>query len=635
MCGITGAFAFNEIGRISLINLSQATEALARRGPDDRGTYLDYHVGLGHRRLSILDPTPDGHQPMSAGEGRFTLVFNGEIYNFRALRAELEKEGYTFSTQTDTEVLLKGFIAWGGKALLPRLNGFFAFAIYDVQEQSLFLARDRMGIKPLLWFRDEDRFLFASEMKSLLAYGLPRQLNYEALHLYLQLNYIPAPHSMLQGVQKLMPGHFMFLKGGELSIERWYKLPYAADQLNPEKLDYEQQQARLRELMEQSVQRRLIADVPLGSFLSGGIDSSVIAALAARHVDKLNTFSIGYQDEPFFDETRYARLVAEKHKTEHTVFSLSNAELYGHLHGVLDYLDEPFADSSALPVYILSRETKKIATVALSGDGADELFSGYNKHAAFWRTLHVGTAENAVSALLPLWQALPKSRNGRLSNKIRQLERFAEGMRLPLKERYWRWAGFSSAEDSLSMLSEDSRSRLDERLYKRFKAEILQDLPESGGMNEVLLTDVQLVLPNDMLTKVDLMSMANGLEVRVPFLDHEVVRFAFSLPAESKINGQMKKRIVQDAFRDLLPADLYKRPKQGFEVPLLKWFRSELRSEIENNWLNDAFIEQQGVFDLRATRLLKQQLFSNNPGDAHARIWALIVFQHWWKQYFV
>lgn len=631
MCGITGAFAFNEIGRISLIHLGQATDALAYRGPDDRGTHLGHFCGLGHQRLSILDPSPDGHQPMYDESGRWAIIFNGEIYNFKQLRQQLEAEGFGFHSGTDTEVLLKGYIAWG-EDLLTKLNGFFGFAIYDQQEESLFIARDRMGIKPLLWYRDEDRFVFASEMKSLLAYGLPRQLNFEALHLYLQLNYIPAPHSMLQGVHKLLPGHSMYLKGDELQVRRWWQVPYDSGQLNPQKLSYEQQQEQLRELMDRSVQRRLIADVPLGAFLSGGIDSSVITALAARQVDKLNTFSIGYRDEPFFDETKYAHLVAEMHKTEHTVFSLTSDDLYEHLHEVLDYLDEPFADSSAIPVYILSKRTKKIATVALSGDGADEVFSGYNKHMAFWRTLNPGASENAVSALLPLWKGLPKSRSGVISNKFRQFQRFAEGMRLPLQERYWRWAAFATEDESLAMLSTQSRQQLNQSLYEQHKEEILQYLPKGGSINEILYTDVQLVLPNDMLTKVDLMSMANGLEVRVPFLDHEVVSFAFGLPADSKINRQMKKRIVQDAFRSMLPPELYQRPKKGFEVPLLKWFRTELRSKIEADWLQDEFVEAQGVFDVNTTRALKQQLFSNSPGDAHARIWALIVFQHWWKR---
>ncbi|WP_017730249.1 asparagine synthase (glutamine-hydrolyzing) [Nafulsella turpanensis] len=631
MCGITGIFAFNEIGRIGLIHLSAATDALQQRGPDSRGVHTDYFVGLGHRRLSIIDTSAGGAQPMQDGAGRYTIVFNGEIYNYRELREQLKAKGYTFHSDSDTEVLLKMYIEYGERCL-QQLNGFFAFAVYDAQEESLFIARDRMGIKPLLYYQDTDRFLFASEMKALLAFGLSRELDYNTLYLYLQLNYIPAPHSMLKGVHKLMPGQYLRLQKGDISLYSWYEIPYEPNNLNPEGLSYEQQQAKLRELMERSVQRRLLADVPLGAFLSGGIDSSVITALASRQVDKLNTFSIGYKDEPFFDETRYARQVADKYRTEHTVFSLTNADLYADLHAVLDYIDEPFADSSALPVHILSRHTKQRVTVALSGDGADELFSGYNKHGAAFRALQGGWKAGLVHDLLPLWKMLPKSRNGALSNKFRQLQRFAEGMRLPADERYWRWAAFGTEAEGLALLSSAAKAKMEEALYQEQKRNILQPIEEQD-FNTFLYTDLQLVLSNDMLTKVDLMSMAHGLEVRVPFLDHEVVRFAFELPVESKINGGMKKRIVQDAFRDLLPPELYQRPKHGFEVPLLKWFRTELRSLIEHDLLADHFIEEQGVFNLSEVQKLKKQLFSNNPGDVHARIWGLIVFQHWWKRY--
>ena len=292
MCGITGIVAFNEIGRISMINLSAATDALQQRGPNTRGVHIDYFVGLGHRRLSIIDTTSGGAQPMQDDSGRYTLIFNGEIYNYRPLREKLKKKGYNFHSESDTEVLLNMYVEYGADCLFY-LNGFFAFAVYDSQNDTLFVARDRMGIKPLVFYQDGDRFLFASELKSLLAYGLPRELNYEALHLYLQLNYIPAPLSMLKGVQKLLPGEYLTLQKGTLELRRWYKVPYEPQRLNPHRLDYEQQQQKLRELMELSVQRRLVADVPLGAFLSGGIDSSVITALASRHVDKLNTFSIG------------------------------------------------------------------------------------------------------------------------------------------------------------------------------------------------------------------------------------------------------------------------------------------------------------------------------------------------------
>ncbi|WPP52275.1 asparagine synthase (glutamine-hydrolyzing) [Catalinimonas niigatensis] len=635
MCGITGIYAFNEIGRFHMINLAAATDKLSRRGPDFGRSTSVHRVGLGHRRLSIIDTSASGNQPMKDASERYTIIFNGEIYNYQELRQGLEQQGVSFQSATDTEVLLQLYIHQG-KACLEQLNGFFAFAIYDEQRDHLFIARDRLGIKPLLYYADEDKVLFASEMKSLLAYGIEKELDTNSLYQYLQFNYIPAPYTMLKGVRKLLPGHYLEVsKANEPRVQegKYYQVPFDEQHLNPEKLSYEQQQAKLRDLMEASVQRRLVADVPLGSFLSGGIDSSVITALASKHVDKLNTFSIGYRDEPFFDETKYARLVAEKYQTNHTVFSLSNYDLYGHLFDILDYIDEPFADSSVIPVYILSKETKKKVSVALSGDGADEVFSGYNKHSAAWRATHPGTAEKMVSSLGALWKKLPKSRNNPVTNKIRQLERFAEGMQLSPKERYLAWATYLDGGKAAQLLSSSVLEKLAFEIHDVRTDELLQHINDQHEtLNQWLYTDIQLVLPNDMLTKVDLMSMAQGLEVRVPFLDHHVVEFAFSLPEDSKINREMKKRIVQDAFRELLPAELYRRPKHGFEVPLLGWFRTELKSTIEE-LLSDEFIESQDIFDLEGIKALKQKIFSKNPGDVHATIWALIVFQQWWKQY--
>ncbi len=635
MCGITGIYAFNEIGRFHMIKLSAATEQLSRRGPDFGCSTSVHRVGLGHRRLSIIDTSHDGNQPMQDSSGRYTIVFNGEIYNYRELGQELIQKGVNFRSATDTEVLLQLYIH-EGKACLKKLNGFFAFAIYDEQADHLFIARDRMGIKPLLFAADEDKVVFASEMKSLLAYGIEKELDHNSLYQYLQFNYTPAPATMLKGVQKLLPGHYIEVaKASEPRVKLgcYYEIPFDEKRLNPHGLSYEQQQQKLLELMEASVQRRLVADVPLGAFLSGGIDSSVITALASRHVDKLNTFSVGYRDEPFFDETNYAKLVADKYQTNHTVFSLSNYDLYSHLFDILDHIDEPFADSSAIPVYILSKETKKQVTVALSGDGADEVFSGYNKHHAAWRALHPGMAENAVRSLSGLWKKLPKSRSHPLTNKVRQFHRFAEGMELSPKERYLKWATFLSGEASALLLSSNVLDQIDfEQHDTRIETCLKHINDQQETLNQWLYTDVQLVLPNDMLTKVDLMSMAHGLEIRVPFLDHQVVEFAFGLPEATKINRQMKKRIVQDSFRELLPAELYRRPKHGFEVPLLGWFRAELKNTIED-LLDDSFIREQDIFDPEGIVGVKQRLFSKDPGDMHATVWALVVFQHWWKRY--
>ncbi|MCU0367400.1 MAG: asparagine synthase (glutamine-hydrolyzing) [Cyclobacteriaceae bacterium] len=628
MCGITGIFAFNLVGKFNMIHVTAATMALSKRGPDFQDVYHDDYVALGHRRLSIIDTRSIANQPMWDEGNRFCIVFNGEIFNFIELRNELEKEGTRFRTQSDTEVLLKLFIKEGDNCL-SKLNGFFSFCIYDKQEQTFFLARDRYGIKPLLYLFDEDKFLFGSEMKAILEYGIDKELDYVSLHNYLQLNYIAAPHTIFAHVKKLLPGHYLKVSRRKIETHCYYTIP--VNQTTA--LSYSEAKEKLTILLEDSVQRRLIADVPLGAFLSGGIDSSVVTALASRHKADLQTFSIGFRDEKFFDETDYANLVAKHFNTQHTVFSLTNDDLFAHVHSILDYLDEPFADSSAINVFILSKETRKHATVALSGDGADEMLAGYNKHAAFHRIIHRGWKENLVAGCSPLWNILPKSRNNTASNKIRQLKRFADGMKLSATERYWQWAGFANEQETINLLSEQSKSLLNQQEYKNRKQELLSTISDGKSMQEILLTDMRLVLPNDMLTKVDLMSMANGLEVRVPFLDYHVVNFLFSLPDEFKITRSIRKRILQDAFRDILPEKLYNRPKKGFEVPLLKWFRKEMKSLITDDLLSEKNIHSQGIFNYSEIEKLKRQLFSSNPQDVHARIWGLIVFQWWWKKY--
>ncbi|MBX9853391.1 MAG: asparagine synthase (glutamine-hydrolyzing) [Cytophagaceae bacterium] len=632
MCGITGIYAFNQIGSFYMVNLAKATDKLSQRGPDGRGTFLDDFVGLGHRRLSIIDTSSQGSQPMKDESGRYVIVFNGEIFNFKELRKKLADKGVSFTSECDTEVLLKLYIH-EGKGCLHQLVGFFAFAIYDKQEKTIFLARDRMGIKPLHYFYDEDKFIFSSEMKSLLAYNIPKEIDYESLYSYLQLNYIPAPYSIFKGIHKLEPGHYLFVKKKKLDTGIYYTIPYDREKVAANDTSYDTHKEKLISLMEESVRLRMVSDVPLGAFLSGGIDSSVVVALASRYTDKLNTFSIGYKDESFFDETSYANLVAKKFGTQHTVFSLTNDDLFDHLFATLDYIDEPFADSSALAVNILSRHTAKHVKVALSGDGGDELFAGYNKHLGELRVREGGFAVNMVTMLAPLWKMLPKSRGAFFANRIRQFHRLAEGNKLSAKDRYWKWCGFANESEVSLLLSEKSKANLRYSEYEFFKGNILKHFTANGDLNEVLRSDMDLVLANDMLVKVDMMSMANGLEVRVPFLDHRVVDFAFSLPVSSKINRKIKKRIVQDSFREILPEELYGRPKHGFEIPLLKWTRRELKSLIQDDLLSDKFIEEQQIFNVKEVKRLKQKLYSSDPGDVHARIWGLLVFNYWHKKY--
>ena len=613
-----------------MINLAKATEVLQSRGPDNQGLFHNEFVGLGHRRLSIIDTSFEANQPMIDASGRYRIVYNGEIYNYRQLKQELEVEGVTFRTQSDTEVLLELY-AKHKSGCLQHLNGFFAFAIYDQQEESIFIARDRYGIKPLVYYQDQDKVIFASEVKSLLQYGVEKQLDSTSLYTYLQLNYIPAPMSMFKGVRKLEPGCSLTVSQNGVEHHKYYSL----DSEHQTRLNFTQSVEHFQNIMEQSVIDRLVADVPLGTFLSGGLDSSVVSAIAARHVDKLQTFSIGYKDEPFFDETSYANLVAKHIGSDHTVFKLSNKDLYEHVFDMLNYMDEPFADSSAIAVNLLSKETRKHVTVALSGDGADELFAGYNKHAAMLRMLNPGWQEGVVNNLLPLWKALPKSRNGLMSNKFRQFYRYASVASLSPAEQYWALASISDAEYAGTLL-EPLSDQINHESFINLKDSFTRNVPEyRPNITHTLMADLQLVLPNDMLTKVDLMSMKNSLEIRVPFLDQRVVEFAFGLPDEMKINSHIRKRIIQEAYKGWLPKKLYNRPKKGFEVPLMKWFQTDMRSLIENDLLEDDFIADQKIFNVEVIRQLKKRLFSRDPGDTQARIWALIVFQWWYKKYFI
>ncbi|MCE7863078.1 MAG: asparagine synthase (glutamine-hydrolyzing) [Bacteroidetes bacterium CHB5] len=626
MCGITGVFAFNLLGKFNMIHVTAATMALEKRGPDVHRVYTDEFVGLGHRRLSIIDTSATANQPMWDASQRFCIVFNGEIFNYRELRKELEAKGVQFVSASDTEVLLNLFIH-EREECLNKLNGFFAFCVYDLQEQTFFLARDRYGIKPLLYLFDEDKFLFASEIKSLLQYGIDKELDYTSLQTYLHLNYIPAPHTIFTQIKKLLPGHYLKVSNKKLESGQYYSI---AEKPSLYSQTYEEAQKQLKNLLDDAVQRRLVSDVPIGAFLSGGIDSSVIAALAVKHKPDLHTFSIGFRDDKFFDETAYASSVAKHLKTHHMVFTLTHNDLLDHVQDVVNYIDEPFADSSALNVYILSKETRKHATVALSGDGADELLGGYNKHAAFNRIINKGWKENLIAALGPVWRILPQSRSSKIGNLARQLSRFADGLKLNSRERYWQWAGFTTNKTD-SLLSNAVQQKLNLQEFESRKENYLRFISTPETMREILLTDMQLVLPGDMLTKVDSMSMANSLEVRVPFLDYRVVDFVFNLPDDFKINRSIRKRILQDTFRDALPAELYNRPKKGFEVPLLSWLRKELVPMV-NELLSEKTITEQGIFNYSEIKKLKSQLNSSNPQDVHARLWALLVFQAWYTR---
>ncbi|HWB64289.1 MAG TPA: asparagine synthase (glutamine-hydrolyzing), partial [Chitinophagales bacterium] len=498
-----------------------------------------------------------------------------------------------------------------------------------------FLARDRYGIKPLHVYNHNGLIAFASELKALFRFPLHFEIDYVSLGLYLQLNYIPGPNSILNHVSKLNPGGYAVIdRNGAYETGTWYTTPYTPGEKIKETdaPNYETAKKDLKQLVEAAVERRLVSDVPLGSFLSGGVDSSIVSLCASNKIKHLNTFSIGYKDEPFFDETNYANLVAKKLGTEHTVFAVSNDDMFNNMFSVLDYIDEPFADSSALAVYMLSQKTREKVTVALSGDGGDELFAGYNKHKAEQKARATNLLNTLLKTGLPVFKMLPKSRHSRMANIFRQLERYSGGLQLSAAGRYWAWCSFQGKQSVLSLFK--NKATVNEAELDKRQHAFIDVIKEGGDINDVLYADTRLVLPGDMLTKVDLMSMGNSLEVRVPLLDYTVVDYAFSLPGSYKIAGNNGKRILKDAFRDSLPAEIFDRPKHGFEVPMLKWLRTGLKNLIENELLEQSFIQQQGIFDYAEIKKLKEKLYSANPGDIHAIMWGLVVFQYWYKKYF-
>lgn len=609
MCGICGIYALSEKGKAYLDNIDGTVAAIAHRGPDHFGIYRHEKAALAHTRLSILDVSEASHQPFFSDDKQQVIAFNGEVFNYEALG-----KGLNCRTSGDVEVLLKTFHRQG-PAVLDQLNGFFAFSFYNQASDELYLVRDRLGIKPLYYYLSEDVLVFASEIKAILRVVGPQKLNARALHHYFRFNYITGPESIFETIFQLPPGHYMEVKQGRASLKQWYNAA-AARQATAEPVK------ELNQLLDDAVGLRLHADVPVGCFLSGGVDSSIISALAARRHNNLHTFSIGFKDEPFFDETRYAEQVAAHIGSKHHTFKLGNNDLLSNLGDFLNSIDEPFADSSALNVYILSQYTREHVKVALSGDGADELFMGYNKHRAEWLVNH-SSYRHLRPIALPLLSVLPKSRHGFFSNRFRQLDRFYTSSGLSPLERYASWAGISTPEELRRLLFDPKPGRLPvEALFAA-----------NDPYRATNLADLQMVLADDMLVKVDRMSMRHGIEIRNPFLDYRVVAFALSLPVHEKITKDEQKVILRKAFAGLLPEEIFRRRKKGFEVPLLKWFNKELRQGIENNWLSEALIREQGLFNYEYVYHLKKQLFSSNPGDAAAKVWALIVFQQWYANH--
>lgn len=632
MCGICGKLIFG--GKpVDEGLLRKMNAVLAYRGPDDEGFYSHHgrnvSIGLGHRRLSIIDLSPAGHQPMDNEDGRLHIVFNGEIYNYLDLRRELLSKGHRFRSHTDTEVLLHLYEEEGA-ACVKRLVGMFAFAIWDSRNESLFLARDQIGVKPLVYAWNGKDFVFASEIKAILQDpDIPRRLDEEVLNLYLSLNYIPAPYSIYQGIAKLKPGHTLYLEKGNLTEQSYWNLDLMG---GPHRRisDFADAKANLFSILDDAVERQMIADVPLGAFLSGGIDSSIIVALMARHSTKpVKTYSIGYADMPLFDETAYAGAVARMYATDHHEIKLRSQEMLAVIPEVLNALDEPFADSSAIPTYVVSRETRKDVTVALSGDGGDELFAGYRMYKGeCWHARYRQIPSFIRKGLIePLIGRLPDSRDAVFPEYVRRAKKFLRGAEGSFEERFLAWNEIFTAEDRWRLLGgKANQTPLAKNLFASRLGEMNDD-----ALNRMLYTDLKESLPGDMLRKVDAMSMQNSLEVRVPLLDHRVCEAAFALAGSWKLHQGRSKYIFIETFRDLLPQSVLTKPKWGFEIPISKWLKGELKYLLDD-YLSPERIKRQGIFHYPTISALMAP-FLENRGDTSWQLWNLIAFQVWHEKY--
>jgi len=603
-------------------------DALTHRGPDDSGVYSDGTAWLGHRRLSIIDLSTRGRQPMSTRDGSVVVVFNGEIYNFGELRGWLEERGHKFQSRTDTEVILHLYEELG-EGFVTRLNGMFAIGVWDVRQRKLILARDRIGVKPLVYSCRDGRIVFASEIKALLLHpAVDRQLDPEGLELFFTFNFIPAPWTIYRDIRKIEPGHYAVFDTDGLKIKKYWDLTETQTPIGDEAEAIWQ----LRSLVKQATCDRLVSDVPLGAFLSGGFDSSVVVAnMAMNSSTPVKTYFIRYGNDPLFDESEYARAVSFRYGTDHHEIELSPTEGLDCLPAVVSSFDEPFADSSALPTYLVCRATRSDVTVAMSGDGGDEIFGGYRRYLGeefiryyFW--LPAMVRERIVR---PLVEKLPDSKGNRWLEYLRRLKIFIDGAGLVPEARHCSWVSYFPEGDRKSVLA--SQTVTD---FKSIGQALIRDLYRSfdgDPKNRMLYTDVKNLLPGDMLNKVDWMSMQNSLEVRSPLLDYRIAELAFRMPGSFKVKGRGLKRIFKKAFKDDLPGELLGRPKQGFEIPIGERLKGSEPFQ-KQFWDVVLFegVERQNLFNTGSIRDLFREHVENRRDNSH-KLWALFVFQWWWQ----
>ncbi|QDU26993.1 Asparagine synthetase [glutamine-hydrolyzing] 1 [Anatilimnocola aggregata] len=634
MCGIAGAIWTKPERAIELPVLERMTSALKHRGPDDQGLYQNGYrvrppydaqpgIALGHRRLSIID-LAGGHQPLANEDETVWVVFNGEIYNFVDLRRRLEGSGHKFRTDSDTETIVHLYEDEGPECF-AHLAGMFSIAIWDSNRRRLVLGRDRLGKKPLVYRHEAGRLLFASELKSLLQVpGAPRDIDFSAIDEYLTYQYVPHPNTIFRGYKKLPPGHFAVWQDDELQVRPYWQPDFTAEHPCAEIEAVE----RVRELLNSAVKTRLRSDVPLGAFLSGGIDSSLIVALMQQQAgERVKTFTIGFPIKEY-DESPYAERVAKHLGTDHQTLRV-DPDAVRVLPQLAYHYDEPFGDSSAVPTWYVSQLTREHVTVALSGDGGDELFAGYPRY----RAAALGGWFDRVPMIRSLfaanlWQSLPSS--GRQKSRVRQFKRFASSLSLTPERRYLDWISIFNEARRGELYNEDFLAQLPNSDPAGFLLAAWKRTKGRDPISAASLTDLVTYLPCDLMTKVDIASMAHGLEIRAPFLDHRLVEFAAGLPVKFKHRNRRGKWLLKRAFGELLPNEVWQRPKMGFGVPLDHWFRNELRPLVRETLLDGQcttqWFRREAISELIEDH--EQRRF-----DHSARIWSLLMLELWLREW--
>ncbi len=635
MCGITGFITNKQFESFSQ-SLPAATASLAHRGPDDSGIYVDASagVGLGHRRLSILDLSPLGHQPMASDDGKVQIIYNGEVYNFKALRKELEKTGHQFRSDSDTEVILKAYLEWGTECL-GHFIGMFALAIWDGRNRRMFLARDQVGIKPLYYYHHDGTLIFASELKGILAFqGISKILDTGAIPLFLHYQYIPSPRTIYQHIFKLLPGHFLICESETFRTCPWAETPNASSRQSS--ISEMSCLDRFQEILTQAVSDQMVSDVPLGALLSGGIDSSLIAAIMQQVSSRpVRTFSIGF-GESEFNEAPWAAKVAACLGTAHTELYVTAEDALSVIPLIPEIYDEPFADASAIPSFLVSRLTRSHVTVALSGDGGDEQFCGY---ARYWATQAMASGFQRLPGHFRAWlhrslSMVPTAVVENLYNRF-----------LPVLPPAFRSANFQDKWQKLivQMNHADLQTlyRVSVCLWDRNRiGRLTGGFPEPSGfeqafdrttdwpvLSRLMRVDQQTYLTDAMLVKVDRASMAAGLEIRVPLLDQRVVEFASGIPENYLYRNGEGKVILRRLLSRFVPAALFERPKMGFAIPVSRWLRGELKPMLLD-YLAEGRLKREGIFDASLVAATVSDHLSGRADHPH-RLWALLMWEMW------